>query len=846
MPATPIRWLFQMAWRDSRRSRARLLLFVSSIIIGIAALVAINSFSENLQKDIQSEAKTLLGADLVLQGNQPAPPPLAHWASQLEGQKARSLYFASMAYFPRSGDTRLSQIRVLEGNFPFYGKIATEPADAYLSFHNKQAALVDKTLMMQFGLAIGDSVRVGELNFTIEGQLNASPGRAGIAASIAPAIYIPMKYLEATELVKPGSRVFYQYYYTLPDTTDMEAMLSRADSLLEKHSFRAETVESRKENVREAFGNVANFLNLVGFIALLLGCIGVASAVHIYIKGKIKTVAVLRCLGASGRQAFLIYLIQIIFFSAIGSVLGALLGSALQLAIPAILSDFLPIEKVSSDISGFALGQGILTGLLVATLFALLPLLSIRHTSPLLSLRAQVEPPKNNRDPVRWLVLGGIAAFVCLFSYWQTGEGWEAFFFSVGIGLALLLLAGLAKLVVWSVRRFFPSQWSYVWRQSIANLYRPNNQTLTLIVSIGLGTALISTLFFVQDLLLNQVQLSGSGEQPNMILFDIQPSQKEEVAQLVTKHRMPLRQQVPIITMRLDNIDGIDKMAYLKDTSLDIREWVYNREYRVTYRDTLIDSEEIVEGVWHTEKADADSKVYVSLEEGFAESMNASPGTRLTFNVQGALVETEVGSIRKVNWNRLQTNFFVLFPTGVLEDAPQFDVIVSRVSSAEQSAGFQRELVRSFPNVSVIDLGQILKSIDEVLSKVSFVIRFMALFSILTGLLVLISSVVLSKYQRIRESVLLRTIGASRRQILQINALEYLMLGLLATLTGIILAIIASWALAFFSFHVPYLPRFWPALVTLLAITSIILFIGLMNSRQVVNKPPLEVLRAEV
>lgn len=271
----------------------------------------------------------------------------------------------------------------------------------------------------------------------------------------------------------------------------------------------------------------------------------------------------------------------------------------------------------------------------------------------------------------------------------------------------------------------------------------------------------------------------------------------------------------------------------------------YEREYRVTYRDSLIDTKKIVEGEWHGSVGD-DGIIYVSLADNVARGMKAKIGSKVTFNVQGALVETVVGSIREVDFSRVQTNFFVVFPTWVLEEAPQFYVIVSRVESEEQSAKYQQALVRSFPNVSVIDLTQILKSVETALNKVSFVIRFMALFSILTGLVVLISSVVLSKFQRIQESVLLRTLGASRRQIIRINALEYFLLGSLATLTGIGLSIIGSFALAKWQLEIPYNPDLMPAVYVFAAITGLTMLIGLLNSREVLNKPPLEVLRKEV
>ena len=844
MTKTNFKWLAKMAWRDSRRNRSRLLLFISSIILGIAALVAINSFSENLLKDIDREAKSLLGADIVFESNHSLDLILEPYFDTIAVSQSSSVNFASMVLFPKSGDTRLAIIKALEGDFPYYGKFNTTPSDAYLNFLNDKKAIVDKTLMLQFGIEEGDLIKIGDVTFSIEGKLNSIPGRAGIASSVAPQVIIPQQYLEATGLVQMGSRIEYQYYYKLAENAPAEEIGDRLRERYKEQTIRFDTVEERKEDIGEAFLNMNNFLNLIGFIALLLGCIGVASAVHIYIKDKLSTVAILRTLGTSGRQSFIIYLLQIVAMGLLGSLLGAVLGSGLQKILPIVFGEFLPIENVSTAISWFSMAKGILTGLGIAILFALLPLLSIRKTSPLRTLRVSFEENGSGRDPLRWLVYLLIAGFIAGFTLFQTGDWIVAMAFTVGVGIAFLLLAGMALLLMWFVKKFFPRNWNYVWRQSIANLYRPNNQTLILMVSIGLGTALISMLFFTQELLLSQVKMSSTGDQPNMILFDIQPSQKDELASMTKEFDLPVIQQVPIVTMRLSEIDGVDKAMRMQDTTSKVRRWVYNREYRTTYRDTIIDTEEIVKGKWHN--GETDDKIYVSLAESIAEDMQADVGSKLIFNVQGVPIETEVGSIRKINWNRVQTNFFIVFPTGVLENAPQFNVLITRVPSPEQSAKYQQSVVRAFPNVSIIDLTLILKAVDDILSKVSFVIRFMALFSILTGLLVLISSVVISKYQRIRESVLLRTIGASRRQILMINAAEYFMLGTLATFTGIILSFIGTWLIAKFSFKIPFAPNMLPPFLVFLSITALTIFIGLFNSRDVLNKPPLEVLRAEI
>ncbi|MEZ4827648.1 MAG: FtsX-like permease family protein [Bacteroidia bacterium] len=836
------KWLWRMAWRDSRRSRSRLLLFTSSIILGVAALVAINSFEDNLREEINGEARELLGADLMISNNQAFNDSALAFMDSLGGVQANEMYFASMVYFPKNNGTRLVQVRALEGEYPFYGEIETLPAEVSRTFSEGRNALVDQTLMLQYDVEVGDSVKIGRMMFRIAGKLLRVPGQSGITATVTSPVYIPLKYLEQTDLVQKGSRINYMRYYKFDDNRDVEKMMKALEPRMRVLNLRYDTVEEKKRDTSRAFANLSDFLNLVGFVALLLGCVGVASAVHIYSKEKTDTVAVLRCLGATGTQAFSIFLLQIGGMGFLGSVAGAFLGSQIQTILPAVLRDFLPFEA-NFGVSVEAILEGIAVGSLISLLFALLPLLAIRRISPLSAIRASFQSEKTGTDYVRWAVAVLIGLFIFGFAWLQMGKWTNAMIFTLSLLGAFLLLTGLAWLTMQGVRKYFPSRWNYLWRQSLANLYRPNNMTITLIVSIGLGTGLISTLYFVQGLLVETVAISDKGDLPNMVLFDIQTSQKKEIADITRSYGFPVIQQVPVVTMRLDSLNGISRVELLADTATGVSSWTLNREYRVTFRDTLIDTEKLVEGEWHGKAGDV---IYISLEEGFGkESMKVKIGDEIVFDVQGVPVKTVVGSFRKVDFQRVQTNFLVVFPTGVLEDAPQFHVLITKVGSQESSAKYQQQIAREYPNVSLIDLGLILSTVEEVLDKVSFVIRFMAMFSIFTGLIVLIGSVIISRYQRIQESVLLRTLGASRRQILIINALEYLVLGGLAAFSGIILALLSTWGLAVFTFETAFVPDILPAFVVFFIITGLTVLIGLSNSRGVLSNPPLEILRKE-
>jgi putative ABC transport system permease protein len=836
-------WLLKMAWRDSRRNRSRLFLFVSSIVLGIAALVAIFSLGDNVRSDIDSQAKTLVGADLVIESNKKISSRIRPLLDSLGDQRSVERTFGSMIYFTKNDGTRLVQVRALEGDYPYYGSIETTPVRASRTFRTKRQALVDKTLMLQYNAQVGDSIQIGDVTFAIAGVITKAPGRSGLSTTVAPPVYIPLKYLDSTNLIQKGSRIATSYYYKYNQPAEIAGVISDIEPRLDKEGLDYDTVDERKKSTGRSFEDFNQFLTLISFIALLLGCIGVASAIHIYIREKIASIAVLRCLGVNSIQAFLIYLIQIVGIGLIGSILGVLLGIAIQQQLPAVFKDFLPVQ-VNTAISWKAITQGIISGVVISLLFALLPLVSVRNISPLYTLRLSVENIKF-RDPLKWLVYALILFFVAGFTWWQIHDWRQAILFTGSILVAFLLLSGVALTLRWLVRRFFPASWNYLWRQGFANLYRPNNQTLILIVTIGLGAAFIGTLYFIQDILISRVTLSGSGNQPNMVLFDIQSNQRDSVAALAKNYKLPVIQQVPIVTMRVEEINHQTASQVKSDSGSGFRTEAYEWEFRVTYRDTLTSSEKLTSGKLYGPVTSPDDVIYISMEDRYAKRIHVNLGDHIIFNVQGTLIPTVVGSLRTVDWQRVQTNFRVVFPSGVLEEAPQFHVLVTRVPSPEVSARFQQAMVKKYPNVSIIDLNLILTVLDEVLDKIGFVIRFMAGFSIITGLIVLIASVLISKFQRIQESILLRTLGASRKQILFITALEYFFLGALAAATGILLSMAGSWALAKYSFKAPFTPHLLPVAGLFGAITLLTVIIGLFNSRSILNKPPLEVLRKE-
>ncbi|SDL44525.1 putative ABC transport system permease protein [Salinimicrobium catena] len=835
-------WLLKMAGRDGKASSRKLTLFMASIVLGIAAVVGIQSFGENLKDNIASQSKSLMGADFTIDSEDPPNERVQQIIDSLGGADAREIRFASMAAFSRTDATKLVQVRGIEGDFPFYGELETKPSSAANDFRTRDAALVDATAMAQLGVEIGDSIKIGAVKLPVAGELISVPGSSSLFSSMAPPVIIPYKYIDESGLVQKGSRIDYEFYFRSSLGTDMEELEEKLDPVLDQNDADLDTHSSTSERLGRRYENFSKFLNLVAFIALLLGCVGIASAIHIYIKGKLKAVALLKCLGATRKQTFLIYLIQIAVMGFLGGLMGTLLGLLLQRSFPVVLGDLLPFQ-VELSFSWQPVFMGLLLGVIISVLFALYPLMGTLYVSPLETLRVREKGTGRSKRSAIWVSLA-IFLFIYLFSFWLLNDWLYAAGFVGGMMLTFAILAGVASLFMNLIRKYFPASWGFVPRQSLRNLFRPQNQTLTLVLTIGVGAFLISTLYFTRDLLLAQASIEGDADSPNLILLDVQTEQRDKVVATIRQQGFPVINTIPIVTMRVQNLRGIPVNELRKDTASEVNTWILNHEFRVTYRDSIIASETLQEGQWVPEYKEQEI-IPISVSDGFAQSAMVGVGDTVDFNVQGVVMPTVVKSIRKVDWARMQLNFSLVFPAGVLENAPQFKVLTTRVPDERSSAHLQRELVRQFPNVSIIDLRQVLTVIGDILDKISLLINFMAFFSIFTGVIVLLGAVRTSKYQRIRESVLLRTIGARSRQILKITALEYLYLGALGSLSGILLSLIASQLLAWLLFDASFLPSIIPFLIIFPAITLLVLAVGLGNSLGIIKSPPLEVLRKE-
>ncbi|MEI6106814.1 MAG: FtsX-like permease family protein [Opitutae bacterium] len=836
-------FILKMAWRDTRASRRRLLLYSLSIVLGVAALISISSLGDNLRAAVELQSKGLLGADLSVTGRQVLSETTLARLRAAGTDFAQGTATTTMANFGPD-QRRLVQLHAIEGGFPFYGEIETEPAGAFGRLQEGNGAIVEEAALTQAGARVGDEIKLGASTFTIIAALKKYPGQSPFAAMFAPRVQVSMAALQSTNLLKKGSLAQYSAYLKLAPAVDAKALEKKLRTELRAEKLSYATAEERKEQIGEALKNVFSFTSLVGFLALFLGAVGVASAMHVFIRQRLATVAVLRCLGASARTSFLIYLAQGLGLGVVGSALGVALGLTLQLALPVLLQNYLPYH-LEFVLSWPALIKGISAGVGVSLLFTLLPLLEVRRVSPLHVLRAGYEDADPRADPLSWLVQTAIGLALFGFATWQTGQWQAGLAFTAAMGVSFAVLAGAAQAIIWLARRVRTGWLSYPWRQGVANVHRPNNRTLLLIMSLGLGTFMLLTLLLTRAALLGQLQGMGAGDRPNLMFFDVQVDQLDQLEAIARREGVPLTKTSPIITMRLSALKGRTAEELSADKANNLPGWALRREYRSTYRAALDDAEKVVAGTFEGKMAASAVRVPVSIEEGLAKDLQLKIGDELEFNVQGVPVKAYIGSIRHVEWRRMQTNFFFVFPPGPLDGAPATYAAAAKAKTPEDTARLQRAVAKELPTISAIDLGFVLRLFDGVFTKIAWAISFLASFTVITGLVVLASAVLMGRHQRVREAVLLRTLGAQRTQLQQIMLAEYAVLGLLAAVTGGGLAVVANALLATYLFKVSAVPPL-PLLVGAVgAVTLLTLLTGWLANRGVSEQPPLEILRQE-
>lgn len=862
---TSATFVLRMAWREAHAARRRLSLLTASVVAGVGALVAVNSFTRNITVAVAEQAQALLGADLSLAGRTPIDDnkPARRLLDSLRTtggsavHVAISVNFAAMAFRP-GGNARLVQVRTVDPGWPYYGAITTAPAAIWPGLQDG-GAIVDPSLLTAINARVGDTLALGEGRFRILGTVLNVPGDVGLEMAFGARVFIASKALPGTALLAFGSRAQYETFVQLPASIDAQKVARANTAALRGERITVHTIADDRDNLTRGLTRLADYLGLVALAALLLGGLGVASAVHVYIRQQLDSIAVLRCLGATSWQIFAIYLLQALAMGVFGSILGALFGVGLQQLMPFVVRDFLPVG-VRVLPSPHAIAVGLASGVWTASVFALLPLLGVRTVPPLATLRRAVDPVRGRWDALRIGAAVILPISVVGLATVQVGSLTRAIWFTGGCAGALFVLWVASRSLTAMARHWTPASLPYLMRQGFANLHRPANQTVTVVLALGFGAFILTTLFTAQYNLLRVIQIENVGSRPNLVFFDIQNDQRPVIDSVLKSEQLTRSAYTPIVPMRLREIKGEPITAYVaKDTARWGRNgrggggggspWPLRREFRSTYRIERGPGERVTSGKWFADSTNngksAASAVEISVEAELARELGVGLDDAITWDVQGVPIYSRITSLRSVNWARFEPNFFVVFAPGALDGAPQSWVTMVRALDPTIRGRLQREVAERAANVTSVDLGEVQHAIESVVDRIVLAIRFMALFSLITGTIVLIGSIATSRWQRVREGTLLRTLGATRPQVLAILCVEYAALGLGASIVAAILAGGAGWALAKWFFDT----RFVLPVVSVLALAGgmvlLTTVVGLWNSLEVLNRPPLEVLRSE-
>jgi len=818
--------------------------------LGISAVVALQGVRSSVRGAVDHESQRVLGADLRLASRTPFDADLTDRVARLAAQPgvatARMTRFGSMALDEASQRTRLVDVQAAEPAYPFFGEIETDPPGQWSRLHDPVAvepgALVDPSVLLQLDGRIGDSIALGRARFRVIGTIAKAPGSIGLQASVAPRMFISRRHVADTGLVVRGSLVDHLVFVRAPPRA-LTAWLDENADALETAHVRVQTVAKTQKDLSRSFAALTRYLGLVGLASLLLGGIGVASGVSVFVREKYENVAVLRSLGASSRDILAGYGLLALALGAAAGVAGAAAGTALQWLLPSLLRNLLPVD-VGFEFQPGVLLTGILLGLWLTSLFVAAPLFDLSRVPPLRALRRDF-PSAHGAAGGRTALVLALALSLIAASLWQAPRIVTGLVFAAALLAVLASLTAAAAGTMALLRRHRPRRGPFWARQAIANLFRPRNHTLPSILAIGFGLFLVATLHSVQYNVLTRLASDTRPDRPNLVLFDVQPDQLADLEAFLADRDAAVFESTPLVSARIGGLRNRSTRSWLGDDDLDRNfRWALQHEYRLTYSEKLRESEKIVAGRWWTaDSIGPGEPAPVSLEVELAESLGIALGDQIQWDIQGIPIETVVASLREVDWRRVATNFFVVFPPGILEQAPRTNVLLLRVSDATRRATLQRDLVGRFPNIAALDATVILRALDAVLREMGLAVQALALLTLATGLSILVAATVAARHERTREALLLRTLGASSGVVRRIVAGESLALALLAAGIGISLSLAASAALVHFAFELPFAPPRRDLSLFVLVTLAITTGIGWQNGRPAAADSPLAGLR---
>ena len=846
-------FVVRMFLRELRATWRRLLFFFVCVAIGVGAIVALRSIIQNVRSALAGEARAIIAADVLIQTSRPWTPQVrerleSRLAEAPVLERAESIEVATMVR-SETGTTaaKMVELRGVERAFPFYGEIVLQAGTPYShSLLRGRGALVRPELLTQLGVAVNDSLIIGGQPFTIRGVIAREPGRRAGVFSFGSRVLVDLEDLRATGLLTFGSRASYQILLRVRDDA-VQPLVRDIRRDFREQFVNARSYRSTEDQIGEDLIRAENYLSLVGFVIVVLGGIGVWSVTRVFVRQKIRSVAILKCLGATTGQVLATYVMQVVFLGLAGSALGVALAAAAIQAIPASVAN--AFGEVAYGLTLSAVLQGAGVGLLVSLLFSLVPLLEVRRVKPLLLLRGADLSGDGTQsiDRVTVATTVGVTLALVAVAAWQAASLRVGLLVCGGFAGVALILHGAGAALVRAVRPLASTPW-FPLRHAVISLGRPGNQTRVILLAVGLGSFFVLGVRSLQANLLSEFSLELQRGGPDMFLIDIQQDQVDGVRTYLRERAGDDPRLIPVLRARVTGVRG--REVNLESFS-DVRgRGSLGREYVITYRNHLERNETLVDGAFWSGQPPLpgdSSLLEVSIERSIHERFDIHVGDLMRFDVLGRIVQARVTSVRDVEWEDARNGgFMFVFRPGPLDRAPHTFIAILRAPEAPADrAIFQRDLIVRYPNVSAVDVREILASVQSVVDNVTLAISIVGGVALTSGVLILIGAVAMTKFQRVYEAAILRTLGASTRLLGTLLALEYTALGLLAGVIGAAASLALTWGVCRWVFEIEWRPA--PGLLAVgAALTTVLVgVIGVVASADVLRKKPLATLRAE-
>ncbi len=846
-----MRFVIRMVGRELRASWRRLAFFFVCVAVGVSAIVALRSVIQQVGVAMAGETRALLAADVLVESEQPWSEAARTFIDEIldaEPGLTRTLSIET-ATMARPADeakaaARVVELRGVQAAFPFYGTFVLQDDRSY--HHGLLAgggALVRPELLTQLDVAVGDDILIGNGRFEIRGVILREPGGGMGAFSFGPRVLIDYDDLLQTGLLTFGTRAERQILLKAPEPR-IDPLVASLREPLRDEFVRVRSYRNTEDRIARNLSRAENYLSLIGFVVVVLGGIGVWSVTRVFVQQRVRSVAILKCLGATSRQVLAIYVVQVALLGLGGALLGVVLAAAMLAALPPSLTAeaaaVAGVYNLSYGVTGSAVAQGLGVGVLVSLLFALDPLLEMRTIKPLALIRWNLIAAAG-RDWVRVAVIGTLAAGLVALASWQAAS-WEAgLWVCGGFAAVALVLHGVGRALVHLIQPLGAGA-RFAVRHAVLNLARPGNQTRVILLAVGLGSFFVIGIHAVQANLLGAFALEIREDSPDMFLIDIQQDQRAGVSELLAERIGNAPTLIPVLRARVTGVTG--ERTNL-DTARAVRRRGVGREFTVTYRGHLEANERVVEGAFW--EAGRSGRPEVSVEESIRDRLDLAMGDVLRFRVLGRDIRATVSSVRAVDWDDSRSGgFMFLFSPGVFDEAPHSFITFLRGPPETQArARLQRDLVAGFPNVSAIDGLQVIATVRRILDYVTLAISVVGGIALFSGVLILIGSVAMTKFQRRYETAIFQTLGATSRTLGLMLVVEYGTLGILAGTVGSVGALGLTWGLSRHLLEIDWDPAPLVNVGGVVLTTLVVGSVGVASSLDVLRRRPLSTLRAE-